>query len=202
EELGRDLLRLLDGLALDRVSFCGESLGGMVGLWLAANAPERVDRLVVCCAAARMPQPEDYSERAKVVRAKGMAAIADMVIGRWFTPAFQARQPDAVAGIKALLLATPVEGYAATCEALAAMDLRDDLPRIVASTLVIAGAEDKATPLEHSEEIARRIPAAELVVIPDAPHLANIEQPDAVTDKILGHLKARTLQTGREPNEP
>ena len=202
EDLGRDLLRLLDRLELGRVSFCGLSLGGMVGLWLGANAPERVDRLVVCCTAARMPRPENYAERAKVVRAKGMAAIADIVIGRWFTPAFLARRPDVVAGIKSILLATQPEGYAATCEALAAMDLRDDLPRIGASTLVIAGAEDQATPLEHADEIARRIRGAELVVIPDAAHLANIEQPDAVTDKILGHLKARTLQTGREPNEP
>jgi len=202
EDLGRDLLHLLDRLELRRVSFCGLSLGGMVGLWLGANAPERVDRLVVCCTAARMPRPENYAERAKVVRAKGMAAIADIVIGRWFTPAFLARRPDVVAGIKSILLATQPEGYAATCEALAAMDLRDDLPRIGASTLVIAGAEDQATPLEHADEIARRIRGAELVVIPDAAHLANIEQPDAVTDKILGHLKARTLQTGREPNEP
>jgi len=191
EDLGGDLLHLLDKLALERVSFCGLSLGGMVGLWLAANAPERVDRLVVCCTAARMPRPEDYTERAKVVRAQGMAAIADMVIGRWFTPAFKARRPDVIAGIKARLLASPPEGYAATCEALAAMDLRDDLPRIAASTLVIAGGEDQATPPEHAEEIARRIPAAELVVIPDAAHLANIEQPDAVTDRILDHVTSQ-----------
>jgi len=202
EDLGRDLLHMLDRLALERVSFCGLSLGGMVGLWLGANAPERVDRLVVCCTAARMPRPEDYAERAKVVRAKGMAAIADTVIGRWFTPAFQARQPDVVAGIKALLLATPVEGYAATCEALAAMDLRDDLPRIAASTLVIAGAEDKATPPEHAEEIAGRIPAAELVVIPETAHLANIEQPEAVTTRVLSHLRAPTQHTMPPPNEP
>ena len=191
EDLGRDVVRVLDRLELGRVSFCGLSLGGMVGLWLAANAPERVDRLVVCCAAARMPRPEDYAERAKVVRAQGMAAIADMVIGRWFTPAFKARRPDVIAGIKARLLASPPEGYAATCEALAAMDLRDDLPRIAASTLVIAGGEDQATPPEHAEEIARRIPAAELVVIPDAAHLANIEQPDAVTARILDHVTSQ-----------
>ena len=188
EDLGRDALRLLDRLALERVAFCGLSLGGMVGIWLAANAPERVDRLVVCCAAARMPRPNDYAERAKLVRAQGMDAIADRVIGRWFTPAFLTRRPDAVAGIKALLLATPPEGYAATCEALAAMDLLDDLPRIVASTRVIAAAEDQSTPPEQSQEIARRIPGAELVVIPDAAHLANVEQPEAITDQILDHV--------------
>src|SRR5438094_3849795 len=189
DDLGRDLLHMLDRLALERVSFCGLSLGGMVGLWLGANAPERVDRLVVCCTAARMPRPEDYAERAKVVRAKGMAAIADTVIGRWFTPAFLTGRPNVVAGIKARLLATPPEGYAATCEALAAMDLREDLPRIAASTLVIAGADDQSTPPERAEEIAQRIRGAELAVIPDAAHLANIEQPEAITKRILDHLK-------------
>lgn len=189
EDLGRDVLRLLDRLAFERVAFCGLSLGGMVGLWLAANAPERVDRLVVCCAAARMPRPNDYAERAKLVRAQGMDAIADRVIGRWFTPAFLTRRPDAVAGIKALLLATPPEGYAATCEALAAMDLRDDLPRIVASTRVIAAAEDQSTPPEQSEEIARRIPGADLVVIPNAAHLANVEQPEIVTNLVLNRVQ-------------
>jgi 3-oxoadipate enol-lactonase len=185
EDLGRDVLHLLDRLALERVSFCGLSLGGMVGMWLAANAPARIDRLVVCCTAARMPRPEDYAARARLVRAQGMAAIAQAMIGRWFTPAFQVRRPDLVAGIKALLLATPPEGYAATCEALAAMDLRDDLPRIAASTLVIAAAEDQSTPPEQAEEIAQRIPGAEVVVIPDAAHLANVEQPEAVTAQIL-----------------
>ena len=189
EDFGRDVLRLLDRLAFERVAFCGLSLGGMVGLWLAANAPERVDRLVVCCAAARMPRPNDYAERAKLVRAQGMDAIADRVIGRWFTPAFLTRRPDAVAAIKAQLLATPPEGYAATCEALAAMDLRDDLPRIFASTRVIAAAEDQSTPPEQSEEIARRIPGADLVVIPNAAHLANVEQPEIVTNLVLNRVQ-------------
>lgn len=195
EDLGQDVLRLLDRLELQRVAFCGLSLGGMVGLWLAANAPERVHRLVVCSAAARMPRPNDYAERAKLVRAQGMEAIADRVIGRWFTPAFLARRPDAVTGIKALLLATPPHGYAATCEALAAMDLRDDLPRIAAPTLVIAAAEDQATPPEQSQEIAHGIPGAKVVVIPDAAHIANVEQPEAVTNQILDHL----LEVRHEP---
>ena len=193
EDLGRDLLHLLDRLALERVAFCGLSLGGMVGLWLAANAPERVDRLVVCCTAARMPRPGDYAARAQLVRAQGMTAIADTVIGRWFTPAFVGRRPDRVAGIKATLLAASAEGYAATCEALAAMDLREDLPRIAASTLVIAGADDQSTPPERAEEIAQRIRGAELAVIPDAAHLANIEQPEAITKRILGHV-TRSLE--------
>ncbi len=202
EDLGRDLIQLLDRLAIGRMSFCGLSLGGMVGLWLAANAPERVDQLIVCCTAARMPRPEDYSARATLVRAQGMGAIGDTVIGRWFTPAFQARRPDDVAGIKSILLATPPEGYAATCEALAAMDLRDDLARTTASTLVIAGAEDQSTPPERGQEIAGRIRGARFVIIRGAAHLANVEQPEAVTNRILGHLQAPTPRMDRPPNGP
>ena len=190
EDLGRDVLHLLDRLAVERVSFCGVSLGGMVGLWLAANAPERVDRLVVCGTAARMPRPEDYAARAKLVRQQGMAAIADGVIGRWFTPAFAPRRPDVVAWIKSLLLATQPEGYAGACEAVGSMDLREDLPRIGARTLLIAGAEDPATPPELSREIARRITSAEVVVIPGASHLATVEQPEAFTGQILAHVTA------------
>jgi 3-oxoadipate enol-lactonase len=190
DDLGRDLVQLLDRLSLDRVSFCGLSLGGMVGLWLAATAPGRVDRLVVCSSAARMPRPDDYAARARLVRAQGMAAVADTVIGRWFTPAFRRRQPDLVGRMNALLLATPPEGYAATCDALAAMDLRDDLAQIKASTLVIAAAEDQATPPELSHEIARRIQRAEVAVIAEAAHIANLEQPEIITNLILDHVQS------------
>jgi 3-oxoadipate enol-lactonase len=190
-DLGRDLLRLLDRLALERVAFCGVSLGGMIGLWLAANAPERIDRLVACGVAARMPRPEDYAARATLVRQQGMAGIADAVIGRWFTPAFTTLRPDVVASIKALLLATQPEGYAGACEAIASMDLREDLLRIAAPTLLIAGAEDPATPPELSREIARRITSAKVVVVPGASHLATVEQPETITKLILDHVTAR-----------
>ncbi|HVS06301.1 MAG TPA: alpha/beta fold hydrolase, partial [Candidatus Dormibacteraeota bacterium] len=89
EELGRDTVNLLDRLGLDRVSFCGLSLGGMVGMWIASAAPERIDRLVLCCTAARMPRPDDFAERARTVRENGMEAIADLAIGRWFTRGFR-----------------------------------------------------------------------------------------------------------------
>jgi 3-oxoadipate enol-lactonase len=190
EELGRDLLHLLDRLGLKRVSFCGLSLGGMVGIWLGANAPDRIDRLVLCCTAARMLRPDDFAARARQVRQQGMASIADVLVGRWFTPAFAASQPDTVAGVRAMLLATPVEGYAGACEAIARMDLRDDLSRIKAPTLVIAAAEDQSTPPEQGREIAQRMAGAGFVLIPNASHLANLEQPEAVTDRILRHTVA------------
>jgi 3-oxoadipate enol-lactonase len=195
EALGRDLVRLLDRLGLDRVSFCGLSLGGMVGMWVAANAPERIDRLVLCCAAARMVRPEDFAARARTVREHGIEAIADALIGRWFTPSVPASHPDTVARIRAMLLSTPREGYAGGCEAIAQMDLRADLPRITAPTLVIGAEHDQSTPPEKSREIAQRIRGAELVMIPDAAHIANVEQPDAVANQILDHL----LEVRHEP---
>ena len=190
ENLGQDVVRLLDRLNVDRVSFCGLSLGGMVGIWLGANAPDRIDRLVLCCTAARMMRPEDYAARARQVREHGLASVADTVIGRWFTAGFAAGHAETITWTREMLLATPAEGYAGACEAIAAMDQRQELPRIVARTLVIAGAQDQATPPEQAYEIARSIPGAEAVVIPDAAHLANFEQPEPVTRHILRHLSA------------
>ena len=185
EDLGRDFLRLLDRLQLARVAWCGLSLGGMVGLWLGANAPERIDRLILCCTAARMPRPEDFATRAGRVRKEGLEPLADQIIGRWFTPAFFAEHADRVASIRALLTSTDAEGYASTCDALAAMDLRDQLRQITAPTLMVAGAEDQSTPVAQAREIAQRVSGSRLVVLDHAAHLANVEQPDAFTQVIL-----------------
>ena len=185
EELGADLLGLLDQLGLDRVSFCGLSLGAMVGMWVAANAPGRIDRLALCCTAATV-DGEVYLERAAKVRAGGTEAVAEEVLSRWFTPAF--RDHAQAERAAAMLRATPDEGYAGCCEALAAMDLRDGLARITAPTLVVAGAVDPATPPAKAQEIAAAIPGARLQVVPGAAHLANIEQPEQVTRLLLDHF--------------
>jgi 3-oxoadipate enol-lactonase len=187
-ELGEDVLALLDSLGVERASFCGLSLGGMVGMWLAAHAPERIDRLVLLCSSALLPR-EPWLERARLVRAEGTSAVADAVVGRWFTPGFAMREPDLVARMRAMVAATPAEGYAACCEAIAAMHLRDDLVSIGAPTLVLGAAEDPAIPLEHSAAIAAAIPGARLVVIPDAAHLPIVEQHAVVTQYILEHLE-------------
>lgn len=191
-DFGWDLVRLLDRLELERVSFCGLSLGGMVGQWLGANAPERVDRLVLCCTAPKMARPADFTARAAAVRAHGMASIVDAALGRWFTPEFLARRPEAIAPLRAVLLANNVDGYAATCEAIAAMDQRGDLARIASPTLVVAGALDQVTAPDQAREMAQRIPGAELVVLPGAPHIANVEQPDAFADQILRWVPSPT----------
>ncbi|WP_165949758.1 3-oxoadipate enol-lactonase [Micromonospora sp. KC207] len=186
--LGRELLRTLDALDLPWVHYAGLSLGGMVGMWLAAHAPDRVRRLALLCTSASLGPPEQWRERAATVRAAGLPAIADAVVARWFTPAFAATRPDVVAGYRAMLTATSPVGYAACCEAIAAMDLRGDLGRVGAPTLVVAGADDPATPVEHARQIAGRIPGARLAVVGAAAHLANVEQPERVCRLLREHF--------------
>ena len=189
DDLGRDALDLLDTLGLQRVAYCGLSLGGMVGMWLAAHAPQRISRLVLCCTSAHMPPPEFWLDRAARVRAHGMAAVADRVVERWFTPGFFQREPGTVARFNAMLSATPTEGYAGCCEAIAAMDLRPALSAISAPTLVVSGADDSAAPPEqYGAVIGAGIDGARLVVIDESAHLANVEAPDQVTAAVLDHL--------------
>ena len=189
-DLGRDVISLLDRYGIERASLCGVSLGGMASMWLAAHAPERVDRLVLCSTSALFGPPEIWAERAALVRRSGVEAVADAVIARWFTPAFAAARPDVVAATRAQLVATPAEGYAACCGVVERMDLRADLPAIRAPTLVIAARDDPSTPPEHAHVIADGIPGARLVVVERGAHLVNVETPDVVTELVLGHLGA------------
>jgi 3-oxoadipate enol-lactonase len=185
DDLGSDLLALLDRLGIERASLCGLSIGGMISMWVAAHAPERVERLVLCCTSGRLGPPSAWLERAAIVRADGVGAIADAVLGRWFTPAFAGARPDVIERMRAILTATPPEGYAGCCEAIAEMDLTPDLPSIAAPTLVIAGEQDPATPPEHGRRIADLIPGARFEVVSPAAHLATIERPDLTTAMIL-----------------
>lgn len=188
EQLGREVLALLDDLEVRRAHHAGLSLGGMVGMWLAAHAPERVDRLALLCTSASLGPAEGWRQRAATVRAAGLAAIADAVVARWFTPPFAESRPAVVAAHRAMLTATPATGYAACCEAIAAMDLRPDLGKVTAPTLVIAGADDPATPVEHAEAVVERIAGARLAVVDHAAHLANVEQPEQVGRLLREHL--------------
>jgi 3-oxoadipate enol-lactonase len=187
EELARDALALLDRLGLERVAWCGLSLGGMVGMWLGARVPERLRSLVLACTSARVPGPEVYRERAALVRERGLEPVADAVVSRWFTAT---ADPVLVDRFRELLVATPVEGYAATCEAIAGWDFRDELGDVSVPTLVLAGSEDEATPAGDTQLLAERIPGARLAVLEGAAHLANLERPDAFAGAALGHLEA------------
>ncbi|MFY1633251.1 3-oxoadipate enol-lactonase [Solwaraspora sp. WMMB335] len=188
DDLGADVLALLDRLGLGRVHVAGVSLGGMLGMWLAAYAPARVDRLVLCCTSAKLGPPSAWAQRATTVRAEGVTAVADSVVARWYTPEFIAREPAAVAAARAMIAATPAEGYAGGCAVIERLDLTAVLRTIHAPTLVIAGADDPATPPEHSAVIAEAVPGARLVVVEQAAHLANLEQPEAVSRLIVEHL--------------
>jgi 3-oxoadipate enol-lactonase len=186
-ELAQDVLALLEKLDLRRVHLGGLSLGGMVALWIAAHAPSRVDRLVLLCTSARLGPPERWSQRAAAVKAGGMAAVADAVMSRWFSPEFGLRHAAVVGWARAMLLATPVSGYAACCAAIAKMDMTSVLARIDVPTLAIAGSLDEATPPSHLVQIASKIRGARLETVPAA-HLANVEQPGLVTSLMMDFL--------------
>jgi 3-oxoadipate enol-lactonase len=188
-DLGGDLISLLDELGVERASLVGVSLGGMVSLWTAANHPDRVDRLVPGFTSALLGPPEGWRERAALVRAEGTGAVADAVIGRWFTPAFAGREPELVRRLRDTIAGTPPEGYASCCHAIEAMDLRGDLARITAPTLVIAGSADPSTPPAHGAAIAEGIPGARLRVLEGAAHLGNIEQADVYNAALIEHLE-------------
>ena len=184
-DLGGDLLALLDRLEIERASLCGVSIGGMIGMWLGAHAPERVERLVLCCTTPYMGPPDAWHERAATVRARGVGAIADAILGRWFTPEYAEAHPALISQMRDLLSSTPREGYAGCCEALAGMDLRPDLASIQAPTLVLAGEEDPSIPLGDARLLADRIPGAQLSVVPHAAHLASVERAELVSTMIL-----------------
>ncbi|MFI9009068.1 3-oxoadipate enol-lactonase [Actinosynnema sp. NPDC053489] len=187
DDLADDVLELLDTLGLARVSYCGVSMGGMVGMWLAGHAPERIERLVLCCTAAGFPSARPWLERAAAVRGSGTGSVAPSVVGRWFTPAFRERSPEVVAAFEAELSEVDDEGYAGCCEALAAADLRSVLPAIEAPTAVVAGVADSATPPECGRFVAESVPGASFHLVPGA-HLANVEAADAVSAILERHL--------------
>jgi 3-oxoadipate enol-lactonase len=191
DELGHDVLAMLEARGIDAFSVAGVSLGGMVAVWLAAHAPERVTALVPCATSPFMAGPL-WSERASAVRAAGtVAAISHTVVRNWLTPEYAEERPDLVAWLVDLLDATPAEGYAGCCEAIDAMDLRDALAQIRAPTLVIAGDQDPSTPAEdHARRIADGIAGARFELLSPSAHLVGVQQPERVTELIRDHVRA------------
>jgi 3-oxoadipate enol-lactonase len=190
EDLAGDVLALLDRLRIARANVCGASMGGQVAMWIAAHAPERVDRLVLCCTSPVFGPPELWVDRAKTVRSDGTGAVAATVVGRWFTPDFAAANPEVVERFRDMIASTPPEGYAACCEAVGAADLRPDLGAIRARTLVIAGAEDPAVPRERTQELGSDIADARVEIVDPGAHLSSVERSDRVTELIVEHFRS------------
>lgn len=187
ERLARDALAVLDALKLSRVSWCGLSMGGMEGMWLGANAPDRFERIVLCNTSSYFPDKTMWNDRLRFVREKGLAAMAAANMERWFTKGFREREPKTIAWMTEMLVATPLAGYIACGEAVRDMDHRALLPKIAVPTLVIAGRHDPATTLEAGEYLRDHIPGAAFTVL-EAAHISNIEQPGAFNNAVLEFL--------------
>ncbi|MFI9836160.1 4-carboxymuconolactone decarboxylase [Nonomuraea sp. NPDC051941] len=181
DDLARAVLELVGD---ERFAVGGVSLGGAIASTIAVKAANRVRSLVLCCTSAKFGEPGPWLERAALVRGKGLAALVPTLRTRWFTLGFDGQ------GVFDRFVEVDAESYAACCEAIAAFDLTGRLGEITAPTLVIAGSEDPATPLDHALTLAGDIPGASLTVVPRASHLANVERPDAVTAAVLGHLRS------------
>ncbi|RJF99208.1 3-oxoadipate enol-lactonase [Noviherbaspirillum saxi] len=189
-QLGRDVIALMDALHIERAHFCGLSMGGMTGMWLGIHAAPRIERLALCNTSALIGPAEVWNTRIAKVDSEGMAAIVPAVIDRWFTPAFQQRAPQQVAQVREMLAQTQASGYTANCAAVRDMDQREEVARIQAPTLVIAGTHDQATPAKDGKLVADRIAGARYVEL-DAAHLSNWEQADKFTATLVDFLTGK-----------
>ena len=188
--LGRDVIAVMDGLGIKKANWCGLSMGGMEGMWLGANAPERFERMVLSNTSSYFPDKKGWNDRIALIREKGVPAFAAPNMERWFTKGFRERDPGAITTMMEMFSATLLDGYIACAEAVRDMDHRNLLPKIKVPTLVIIGRHDPATTPEAGEFIRSNIPGAEHFII-DAAHISNIEQPQQFNNAVLGFLTRR-----------
>ena len=185
--LGRDVVGLLDHLGIATVSFCGLSVGGMVGQWLALHAGERLAKLVLCNTAAHIGTVESWNARIEAVRQGGIPSVSEAILERWFTAPFHQRQPGTVDRFRKMLEATPRESYLAACAAIRDADFRGEISRVRTKSLVIAGTQDKATPPEGGRFLAERILDSRYVEL-DTAHLSNVELAQRFSEEVLKFL--------------
>jgi 3-oxoadipate enol-lactonase/4-carboxymuconolactone decarboxylase len=199
EALAGDALAVADAAGASRFHYMGISIGAMIGLWLGANAGQRIDRLVLCSAAAKMPT-DIWAERIANIRAGGIAAIVEPVLKRWFTERYLARADETLAGIRAAFQAVDPIGYIGCCAAIRDMDLRGNLAAIRVPTLVVTGTHDLATPKERGAEIAEAVAGAAIVELPLA-HIPIPEAPGLFAHTVLQFLAQPKVATERERYE-
>jgi len=188
-QLADDASGLLDRLGVEKVSFCGLSMGGMIGMTLALRVPERIRKVVLCCTAPKLGSAETWNARIASVRNGGMAAVTDAVLERWYTTPFRAAAPDAIRWTKQMLLSTPPDGYVANCEAIRDEDLREAIAGIHIATLILMGKNDPVVPLADGRFMAERIRGARYVELPAA-HISNIEASDLFSKELATFLEA------------
>jgi 3-oxoadipate enol-lactonase len=187
--LGRDVLQLLDALNLERVNFCGLSIGGMTGMWLAVNAPQRLENLVLSNTAPKIGKLGTWNERIKTVRERGTKAVAEQVVERWFTPNFRASHPDQVAETRRMIESTSTDGYAGSCAAVRDFDFGEKVGTIRAKTLVIAGTHDSSVPPSDAQKLAKQITGARYIELPAA-HISNVEAASRFTNEVSSFLRS------------
>jgi len=187
ESRGRELLQLLDRLGINQVDFCGVSISGLLGQWLAINAPDRIHRLVLSNTAARIGAPETWQSRIELIREKGLAEVADSLVNRWFSPEFSVRHPEILTAFTNDLRNFSIAEYLAGCEVLRDTDFRERGRQIKARTLVIAGAHDRAATLSDAEFLHEKIRASQLQVFPCG-HLACIESAEGFAKAVTEFL--------------
>jgi 3-oxoadipate enol-lactonase len=188
DRFGRDILAIIDALKIKKMNWCGLSMGGMDGQWLGANAPDRIEKLVLANTNFFYADKAPWAERIKFVQDKGLAELVGPNMERWFTKGFRERAPQAIARMREMFVATNPAGYVACVEAIRDMDFRVSNPTVTAPTLVIVGKQDPATPPSAGETIAQQIKGAKLVAL-DAAHISNVEQPKAFTEAVLNFLQ-------------
>ncbi|MBD8268571.1 3-oxoadipate enol-lactonase [Pseudomonas fluorescens] len=193
EQLGEDVIALMDALNIQRAHFCGLSMGGLIGQWLGIHAGTRLNRLVLCNTAAKIGTPEVWNPRIETVLRDGaaaMAALRDASIARWFTADFAAANPHQAEQITDMLAATSPQGYAANCAAVRDADFRQQLASIKVPTLVIAGTEDAVTPPAGGHFIQNHVKGAEYAEF-YAAHLSNVQAGAALSDRVIEFLLGR-----------
>ncbi len=190
DRLGCDVVELLDFLDLDKVHFCGLSIGGMVGQWLAARFPGRINSLVLANTSACIEPSSMWQDRINHVQKEGLLSIWANVLARWLSADFIKNNAEEVGSMKAMFSSIDSDGYCGCCAAIRDMDLRQVANLNKLPTLIIAGAQDLATPIEHSEYLLSQYSDGKLITL-DAGHLSNIEQTEGFNQAILDFLVER-----------
>jgi 3-oxoadipate enol-lactonase len=189
EALGRDVLELLDSLKLEKVYFCGLSMGGMIGQWLGINAPERFEKIILANTAAKIGTAESWNTRIDLVKTNGLNVLLKGTAERWFTPAFREKNPEVVNAILEKFKQNSVQGYVANCTAVRDANFREDLQNLKVSTLIISGLQDEVTTVADGNFMQEKIPDSRHVQL-NANHLSAVELPEEFARAILDFKEA------------